>query len=52
MSLKDLQKQLGHKSLATTEKYLADTELEDPEMARIVEAASYRAPRPRLAVVA
>lgn len=42
-----LQKRLGHKSLATTQKYLADVDLTNEEMSRAVEAASY-VPNPTL----
>jgi len=45
-----LQKRLGHKSLATTQKYLADVDLTSQEMSKAVEAASYT-PKPKLVVV-
>jgi integrase len=40
-----LQKLLGHKSLVTTQKYLADVDLASGQMSKAIEAASY-VPKP------
>ena len=42
-----LQEWLGHKSLVTTQRYLADVDLSKGELIRAIEAASYK-PGPRL----
>ncbi len=46
MPLHVLQDRLGHKSLATTQKYLADVDLSGGQINKVVEAASY-VPRAR-----
>jgi integrase/recombinase XerD len=43
-----IQKMLGHKSLATTQAYLADVDLSSGEMNEKIEKAAY-APKPKLA---
>jgi integrase len=47
MSLDVLQKRLGHKSLATTQKYLADVDLSSKEHSDLVEKATYT-PMPKV----
>lgn len=44
-----IQKMLGHKSLATTQAYLADVDLSSGEMNQKIENAAY-SPKPKLAV--
>lgn len=47
MPLHILQKLLGHKSLSTTQKYLADVNLTSGKMNDIIEEAAYM-PKPRI----
>jgi integrase len=45
MPLHVLRRLLGHKSLVTTQKYLADVDLKNGEMNKFIEAARYTAQR-------
>ena len=51
--IRKLQIMLGHKSLVTTERYLADIELSKGDLRKSIAAARFQyVPKPKLTVVA